>query len=130
GPSIGYGHAMRCLRLAEALEPEAQVVFYPVSEACERFLRGAAPQFEIRNSQSEWNSLPPFVISDLREPKRLSADHHISIHDLGLGQCPSDVVIDGSITRVFAYPEDTDRAYFFGPDYMITREPIERDPAE
>jgi hypothetical protein len=67
------------------------------------------------------------VISDLREPKAIAADQHISIHDLGLGQCRSDVVIDGSITRVFPYPEDENRTYFLGPDYMITREPVNRD---
>jgi hypothetical protein len=51
---------------------------------------------------------------------------HISIHDLGLGQCHSDVVIDGSITRLFPYAPDKKRTFFIGPQYMITREPVTR----
>jgi spore coat polysaccharide biosynthesis predicted glycosyltransferase SpsG len=72
------------------------------------------------------------VITDLREPHGITAkihgrgSRHISIHDLGLGQCRSDVVIDGSITRLFPYPPDKHRALCIGPQYMITRHPVVR----
>jgi spore coat polysaccharide biosynthesis predicted glycosyltransferase SpsG len=49
GPKLGYGHAVRCLRLAQALEAEVPVTFYPMSEACESFLRESSTKSEIRN---------------------------------------------------------------------------------
>src|SRR6266481_571215 len=68
-------------------------------------------KFEIRDSQGQIDSLPPLVITDLREAHGITADihrqgsRHLSIHDLGLAQCRSNVAIDGSITRLFPYPE-------------------------
>ena len=56
----------------------------------------------------------------------IKAERLVSIHDLGLSQCRSDVVIDGSITQVFAYPRNKSRKYFVGPEYMITRDPVAR----
>jgi spore coat polysaccharide biosynthesis predicted glycosyltransferase SpsG len=107
--------------------------FYPLSEPCREFLMSsnADGKFEIRESNSV-NGLPPLVITDLREVHGITADihrngsHHISIHDLGLGQCYSDVVIDGSITRLFPYAPDKNRTFFIGPQYMITRESVTR----
>jgi spore coat polysaccharide biosynthesis predicted glycosyltransferase SpsG len=124
GPSIGYGHAVRCVRLGRALQSEAQVIYYPLSDACERFLHEEASESEIRSPKSDVDC--PVVISDLREPRPLKAERLISIHDLGLSQCKSDVVIDGSITQVFAYPHDRSRKYFVGPEYMITRDRVTR----
>ena len=129
GPSLGYGHAVRCLRLANALTDAASIVFYPLSESCREFLVSSAtnPKFEIRDSQAQIDSLAPLVITDLRESHGITADihrqgsRHLSIHDLGLAQCRSNVAIDGSITRLFPYPEDKKRALFAGPQYMITR---------
>lgn len=132
GPSLGYGHAVRCVRLARALESETKVIFFPLSEACAAFLCDASLKSEIRNPNSEIGSLTPLVITDLREAHGITADihrqgsRHISIHDLGLGQCRSDVAIDGSVTQLFPYPEDKERALFAGPQYMITREPVAR----
>jgi UDP-2,4-diacetamido-2,4,6-trideoxy-beta-L-altropyranose hydrolase len=132
GPKLGYGHAVRCLRLAEGLRSEAQVIFYPMSDSCEAFLQEISPNFEIRNSKFEIDPLPPLMITDLREPNAITTAirrqgcRHISIHDLGLGQCGSDVVIDGSITNVFAYKPDPDQTHFLGPEYMITSEPVVR----
>jgi len=127
---------VRSLRLATALAGDAEIIFYPLSEPCREFLIGAAePQFEIRNSNFEFDSLPPLVITDLREAHGITAaihrngSRHISIHDLGLAQCRSDVVIDGSITRLFPYPQDKERALFLGPQYMITRGAIAREKA-
>lgn len=136
GPTVGYGHVVRSLRLAQAFGSEVPVTFYPVSEPCEAFLRQASPESEIRNPRSESGSFPPLVITDLREAHGITAaihrngSRHISIHDLGLAQCRSDVVIDGSITRLFPYPPDKERALFLGPQYMITREPVTRGKGE
>src|SRR5207237_8227747 len=109
GPTLGYGHAVRCLRLAGVLIDEATVTFYPLSESCREFLLAANShgKFEIGKPQFENNALPGLVITDLREVHGISADIHrngschISIHDLGLGQCRSAVVIDCSVTTVF-----------------------------
>jgi spore coat polysaccharide biosynthesis predicted glycosyltransferase SpsG len=135
GPSIGYGHAVRCLRLANALAGDASITFYPLSEPCRDFLVSGNTdgQFEILESTASINDLPPLVITDLREAHGITAaihrndSRHISIHDLGLGQCCSDVVIDGSITRLFPYAPDKSRTFFIGPQYMITRDIVTRE---
>jgi spore coat polysaccharide biosynthesis predicted glycosyltransferase SpsG len=135
GPRIGYGHAVRCLRLARALAVDAPITFYPLSEDCRDFLMSGNTdsKFEILELNSAINDLPSVVITDLREPHGItetihrSGSRHISIHDLGLGQCCSDVVIDGSITRLFPYAPDKSRAFFMGPQYMITRDTVPRE---
>lgn len=135
GPTVGYGHAVRCVRLARALESDAQVSFYPMSEACAAFLRYASPLTEIHDPQSEISSFPPLVITDLRQAHGMTAairrggSRHISIHDLGLAQCRSNVAIDGSVTTLFPYAADKERALYAGPQYMITRDPIVREKA-
>ena len=132
GATLGYGHAVRCLRLAAVLEEESHITFYPVSEPCASFLQDMAPNAEIRSPKSEMSSLPPVVITDLREAHGITAvirhngARHISIHDLGLAQCHSDVVIDGSVTRLFPYAKDRSRSLFLGPKYMITRNKVKR----
>jgi UDP-2,4-diacetamido-2,4,6-trideoxy-beta-L-altropyranose hydrolase len=132
GPTLGYGHAVRCLRLARELGSESKVVFYPLSEYCETFLREALPTSEFRNPISGIGSLPPVVITDLREAHTITqaiqrhGSRHISIRDLGLAQSPSDVAIDGAITRIFPYTPGKDRTLCLGPQYMITRKPVER----
>ena len=134
GPSLGYGHAVRCLRLANALTEDAAVMVYPLSESCRDFFLNASPaaKFEICETDWETKEFPPLVISDLRETHRITGaihrngSRHISIHDLGLAQCGSDVVIDGSITTLFPYKQDKDRSLFLGPQYMVTREPVAR----
>jgi UDP-2,4-diacetamido-2,4,6-trideoxy-beta-L-altropyranose hydrolase len=134
GPTLGYGHAVRCLRIATALTNDVAVTFYPLSESCRDFLLAANThgKFEIRGSKFEWKDLRPLVITDLRETHGITAaihrngSRHISIHDLGLAQCHSDVVIDGSVTTLFPYAPDKDRSLFLGPKYMITRETVVR----
>ncbi|HEY2382962.1 MAG TPA: hypothetical protein VGK48_17435 [Terriglobia bacterium] len=126
GPQLGYGHAMRSVRLARALSRRQPVVFFPLSENCREFIEASG--FTTTAS----SAFPPVVITDLREAHGITASirrqgsTHISIHDLGLGQCHSDVAIDGSITRLFPYAADKDRALFLGPQYMITRETVNR----
>jgi UDP-2,4-diacetamido-2,4,6-trideoxy-beta-L-altropyranose hydrolase len=134
GPTLGYGHAMRCLRLANALTNDAAITFYPLSESCREFLLASNPddKLEIRSSEFETNGLPALVITDLREAHGITAaihgngSRHVSIHDLGLAQCHSDVVIDGSVTTLFPYAQDKHRSLFLGPKYMITRETVVR----
>src|SRR5262249_41201522 len=89
-------------------------------------------EFEVRESNSRMKDLPPLVITDLRELNGITAaihrngSRHISVHDLGLAQCQSDVVIDGSITQLFPYPPDKSRTFYVGPQYMVTRGAVMR----
>src|SRR4029079_4838640 len=124
GPKLGYGHAVRCVRLARALTQRNRIVFYPQSEECSTFVERFG--FSVLDSRSN-RPFPPLVVTDLREPHGMTAairrdgSRHISIHDLGLAQCHSDVAIDGSVTRLFPYTPLKDQSLFLGPQYMITR---------
>jgi UDP-2,4-diacetamido-2,4,6-trideoxy-beta-L-altropyranose hydrolase len=131
GPKLGYGHALRSVRLATALAKRNSVVFFPLSEDCKEFVESCGFKTQMGSD------FPPVVVTDLREAHGLTADirrHgslHISIHDLGLAQCQSDVVIDGSIKGLFPYAAHKDRKLFVGPQYMITRDAIKREkPAD
>jgi UDP-2,4-diacetamido-2,4,6-trideoxy-beta-L-altropyranose hydrolase len=129
GPRRGYGHAVRCVRLARALAQRNSIVFYPQSEECKEFVERFG--FAVTASHSH-QAFPPLVITDLREPHGITAaihrcgSRHISLHDLGLAQCHSDVAIDGSVTRLFPYVTQKDQELFLGPQYMITRDMISR----
>jgi len=130
GPSLGFGHAVRCRRIARELKGEAAI--YPVSEVCRRFFEASGFESEIQ----DWKSgpLPPIVITDLREAHpviaaiRNQGSTHISIHDMGLAQCPSNAAIDGSVAHVVSYLPHPDQTLFLGPQYMITR-PVVRAAA-
>src|SRR5262249_18549136 len=106
------------------------VVFYPLSETCKEFVESSG------FPTARGTAFPPVVITDLREAHGITAairrngSRHISIHDLGLAQCCSDVAIDGSITRLFPYPNDKNRSLFVGPQYMITRPSVVRETPE
>jgi UDP-2,4-diacetamido-2,4,6-trideoxy-beta-L-altropyranose hydrolase len=134
GPGLGYGHAMRCLRLARALAQRNSIAFYPQSAACQEFIERSGFPVVAGRSQAP-PSFPPLVITDLREPHGITAairrcgSRHISIHDLGLAQCRSDVAIDGGVTRLFPYATHRDQELFLGPQYMITRDPVRRAEA-
>lgn len=129
GPQLGYGHAIRCVRLARTLIRRHPVVFYPLSESCREFIEASG------FTTSTESAFPRVVITDLREAHGISAairrhgSTHISIHDLGLAQCQSDIAIDGSITRLFPYAVNKDRTLFLGPQYMITRKAVARGKA-
>jgi spore coat polysaccharide biosynthesis predicted glycosyltransferase SpsG len=127
GRQLGYGHAVRCMRLAKSLMRRHSVLFYPLSDSCREFIESSG------YSVARDSAFPPVVITDLREVHGITAaihrqgSKHISIHDLDLAQCHSDIAIDGSITRLFPYGTDKDRSLFLGPQYMITRDPVKRD---
>jgi spore coat polysaccharide biosynthesis predicted glycosyltransferase SpsG len=131
GPSTGYGHAVRCLRLARALSSRNRVLFYPLSQPCRDFIEASGFETAGLDLTSPMR-FPPVVITDLREAHGITASihrhgaRHISIHDLGLAQCHSDVAIDGSVTRLFPYLPGDRRNLFLGPQYMITRNPVLR----
>ncbi len=131
GPSLGYGHAVRCLRIAAAFPAEAAL--FPLSNACRRFFEANGYAAALHDFHAA--KLPPVVITDLREPHafvgsiRRRGAVHISIHDMGLAQCDSDVAIDGSIANAVPYPALATRPLFVGPEYMITRPVVERAPA-
>jgi spore coat polysaccharide biosynthesis predicted glycosyltransferase SpsG len=130
GPSIGFGHAVRCRRIAHAFKGE--VAIYPTSEACRRFFEASGFNSEIQDWKSA--TFPPIVITDLREAHpvlaaiRNQGSLHISIHDMGLAQCHSNVAIDGSVAHVVPYAPHSDQTLFLGPRYMITR-PVARAAA-
>jgi len=135
GPGVGYGHAVRCLRLARALAQRNSIAFYPQSTACQEFIeRSGFPVVPLRPNAP--TAFPSLVITDLREPHGITAairrcgSRHISIHDLGLAQCHSDVAIDGSVTRLFPYIAHKNQELFLGPQYMITRDPVQRRETE
>jgi len=119
GPQIGYGHAVRCLRVAAGLGPQIRPVFYPLSQPAGRFF--AERDAEVRCD----TEFPPVMISDLGAPNPFTDAvnrrdcRHISIRDLGLAQCEADVVIDGSITTIDPYPTLPDQQMFVGPEYMV-----------
>jgi spore coat polysaccharide biosynthesis predicted glycosyltransferase SpsG len=128
GPRLGYGHAVRCLRLARALGNSVEIL--PLSDACSQFFEANGSQFTIR--RGPFNGFPPIVVTDLRETHGLTAAIrrsgalHVSIHDLGLGQCRSDAAIDGSVVQLFPFAKNSDQMQFLGPTYMITRRPVMR----
>lgn len=136
GPKLGYGHAVRCVRLARELSRRNKVVFYPLSETCREFVESWGFSVAAVYDRRSTDSFPPVVITDLREAHGITVaihregSRHISIHDLGLAQCHSDVAIDGSITRLFPYQKDRNREMFLGPQYMITRQPVKRDAVD
>ena len=132
GPSLGYGHAVRCQRIAREFNGEAAI--YPVSEVCRRFFETAGFGPAIRNWKSE--TFPPLMITDLREPHAISdaisgqGVTYVSLLDMGLAQCHSDIVIDGSVTNVISYSPNPKQTLFLGPRYMITRQLVSRAAAE
>ena len=130
GPSLGFGHAVRCRRIAR--EFRGEVAIYPTSEVCRRFFEASGFDSEIQDWKS--GTLPPIVITDLREAHpiiaaiRSQGATHVSIHDMGLAQCHSDIAIDGSVAHVVPYSPHPDQTVFLGPRYMITR-PVARAAA-
>jgi len=128
GPRLGYGHAVRCLRLARQLQGD--VAIYPQSPDCSSFFEREGMKDRIRNAQTD--GFPQIVITDLREAHGMTAaiqargSVHVSIHDLGLAQCRSNVAIDGSVVQLFPFSQDKSRTLFLGPSYMITRPPVQR----
>ena len=127
GPSLGFGHAVRCQRIARAFNGDAAI--YPLSEVCRRYFESSGCDSEIRDWK--YSVLPPIMITDLRESHPVTAairnqgSMHVSIHDMGLAQCPSNIAIDGSVAQVVPYSPNSERELFLGPKYMITR-PVPR----
>src|SRR5215467_3704583 len=71
GPKLGYGHAVRTVRLAHALSRRNRVVFYPLSDAAKNFVEAAG--FETTDLGGHF---PPLVITDLREAHGITAAIH------------------------------------------------------
>src|SRR5690349_15951463 len=104
-PSLGFGHAVRCLRIARAFR--GRIAIFPVSEVCRRFFESSGFGAEILDWKT--NALPQVMVTDLREAHpithaiRSQGSVHVSIHDMGLAQCPSHIAIDGSVAHVVPY---------------------------
>src|SRR3954462_10542151 len=113
-PSLGFGHAVRCLRIARAIKGNAAI--YPVSEVCRRFFEASGFGAKILDWKTD--ELPPVMVTDLREAHpithaiRSQGSVHVSIHDMGLAKCPPHAAIDGSIAQVVAYPPHPDQTLF------------------
>ena len=128
GPRLGYGHAVRCLRLARGLRYGVEI--FALSDDCRAFFEVKGFKGQLRSPQRD--PFPGLVITDLRESHGITAAIrsqgavHVSIHDLGLAQCRSSVAIDGSVVQLFPFLEDKKRALFLGPSYMVTRPPVTR----
>ena len=131
GPQLGYGHAVRCLRLARALKGTSELAIFPQSSECKTFFEKEG----FTDLREPGSPFPPLVVTDLREAHgifariRAQGSLHVSIHDLGLAQCSSDVAIDGSIVQLFPFSACKHRAVFLGPDYTIARPPVVRTGA-
>src|SRR5262245_46363747 len=72
GPALGFGHAVRCVRLARALAAINSVVFFPLSSACKEFIERTG--FE--TAMLSPDLIPPLVITDLREAHGITAAIH------------------------------------------------------
>lgn len=131
GPSLGYGHAIRCQRIARAFGGEAAI--FPVSEVCRRFFESTGFGQAIQDWKSD--EFPPMMVTDLREPHPVcdaildQGPAYVSILDMGLAQCRSDIVIDGSVANAVPYSCIEGQSLFLGPRYMITRQPVVRTSA-
>ena len=127
---LGYGHAVRCLRIARAFPGEAAI--YPLSEDCRRFFEAAGFGSAVRDWKSEM--FPEVMLTDLRESYAVTeaiqqqGSIHVSIRDMGLSQCRSDITIDGSVAHAIPYETDPGQTLFLGPQYMITRPVVDRVP--
>jgi hypothetical protein len=115
------------LRIARALKGHTAI--FPVSEVCRRFFESSGFGAEVLDWKTD--TLPPVMVTDLREAHpithaiRSQGAVHVSIHDMGLAQCPSHAAIDGSVAHVVPYAAHQDQALFLGAGYMITR-PVAR----
>lgn len=127
---LGYGHAVRCLRIARAFQGDAAI--YPMSEECRRFFKDAGLDASICDWKNE--VFPGLMITDLRESYAVTeaiqqqGSIHVSIRDMGLAQCRADIAIDGSVATAIPYAQDPTCALFLGPRYMITRPTVARMP--
>lgn len=125
GPRRGYGHLVRCRRLADALGARPVLSVRGGREAERvavrlglRIIRGGPAQIIAREA-------PDLVLVDdpnhsaaelwCRAARRLRTPV-ASVHDLGLGRCTSDLEIDGSIRPLRARRGVTTLT---GPRYAI-----------
>lgn len=105
GPRQGYGHLVRCVRLAQAMDLACHVSLRGPASAGDVVRRvGAIPAGTSTRTLrgGGWDVL---VVDDpvarqarpwLRAARRLGV-RSVSLHDLGLGAPDADLVIDGSI---------------------------------
>src|SRR5678810_858503 len=57
GPSLGYGHAVRCQRIAQVFRGEAAI--FPISETCRRFFEAVGFGASIMDLKTE--KFPPVM---------------------------------------------------------------------
>ena len=130
---IGMGHVFRCISLAKELIPLKDIIFFvdkstktkdlvishgfpvAVPALLTDFMLQEKDKIVIITDLIERNSAN-FWCEEIKGKKNII---HIGIHDLGLNQFDSDVVIDGSITNIIPYQKKKGRKYLLGKEYMI-----------
>lgn len=133
GPRRGFGHLVRCLSLAKALDVRPLVSVRGSRRVSETalvlgadVLRDATPQV------IEKMSIDVVVIDDPIETQarewiaaaRAAGALVVTVHDLGIGCPEGDLVIDGSIARTARAGRG--RRAATGPRYAVLNPPIER----
>ena len=131
---IGMGHIFRCISLAKELSSSNDIIFFIEKSNKSRELvvsKGfavAAPEhFE---DFSSWDNKKKVVITDIIESETIEKwlktinskrndIFHIGIHDQGLNQFQSDIIIDGSVVNSKPYPKNKEMVYLLGKEYMI-----------
>lgn len=118
GPRIGFGHLMRCLRVARALRSHYDVMF---------LTEGISEHVDLVHPFKPVQEIPRVdcVVTDLLKPRLLPSFEKIrrirpcvSFHDMGIGQFPSDVAIDSSVVQLVPYPADRQNLHV-GPRYAV-----------
>jgi spore coat polysaccharide biosynthesis predicted glycosyltransferase SpsG len=132
GPRIGFGHLVRALSLAEALEVEPLVSLRGTRDAHRIAARLGARLAPRGTPRRILASVRPalLVIDDRvagetagwRRAARAAGLPIASVHDLGLGLGDADLVIDASIRRV----GETNAPARRGPAYAILRPALAR----
>jgi UDP-2,4-diacetamido-2,4,6-trideoxy-beta-L-altropyranose hydrolase len=137
---IGMGHIFRCISLARELSSLGGIIFFvEKSKRVKDVIVShgfpvVAPELFHDFAHNEKEEV--IVITDLIEKKTTKEwcdaiemeDNviHVGIHDLGLNQFDSDVIIDGAITNIESYSKKDWIKYYLGKEYMIINTDFEK----
>lgn len=135
GPRLGFGHIVRAISLAKAMQVKARLSVRGTSETTRVATRmGASVDEEGFATVLETGDVKLVVIDDphveTAEAALIAARRHgvpvASIHDLGLAPIASDLAIDGSLAHSVTQPQSAEarRSWpagelLLGPRYMV-----------
>jgi UDP-2,4-diacetamido-2,4,6-trideoxy-beta-L-altropyranose hydrolase len=137
---LGMGHTFRCISLAKELSANNNIIFFiEKSDKAKEvvtsngFVVACPLDFEDYLRMKDGKNI---VITDLIELKATeewlevikSMDEviHVGIHDLGLNQFDSDLIIDGSVVNIKSYGKKKSASYYLGKEYMILNSTFEK----